>query len=565
MKRSRAKMRMNYRKYFLILFTGYCFTLQAQNFTEILGRPENASVTVNALFDQAVQVYWEYGLTQGNYSGQTAHLNAQANVPVQTDLTGLQADREYYYRCRYRPSGSSGSYQTGTEHSFHTVRPAGATFSFAIEADPHMDTNSLVDAYNLTLQNILGKKPDFLLDLGDIFMSEKLPSKTQANITARHVLYRPLLGSVCHSVPLYLVLGNHEGECGWNGTGTSGSLATMAANTRKLYYANPLPDSFYSGDSIAEPFVGLRGNYYSWEWGDALFIVLDPYWYTSGTSHLEWGWTLGEAQYEWFSRVISQSNAKFKFIFCHQLVGGNGSDGRGGSEFAMYYENGGLNSDSTWGFTAHRPGWSRTVHELMLENRGSIFFHGHDHCYAKQPLDGLIYQEVPQPSSRNITTITGSQYGYKNGVLLPSRGFLLVTVSDSTAKVEYVRTFLSSEEKNGHLNGEVADSYTLRPGTAGTGDLPLGETNAGLVQNYPNPFKEGTSVAYHLEQPGFVSLSIYDMYGREVSAPVSAFQPAGSYTVWLDGHVFRGGMGLYYCRLTTGSYAKTIKMICTGR
>jgi hypothetical protein len=34
----------------------------------------------------------------------------------------------------------------------------------------------------------------------------------------------------------------------------------MATNTRKLYYPNPVPNSFYSGNSIPENYVGIREN-----------------------------------------------------------------------------------------------------------------------------------------------------------------------------------------------------------------------------------------------------------------------------------------------------------------
>ena len=43
---------------------------------------------------------------------------------------------------------------------------------------------------------------------------------------------------------------------------------------------------------------------------------------------------------------------------------------------------------------------------VNILNNASIYFHGHDHCFAKQAKDGIVYQEVPQPSSRNITNFT---------------------------------------------------------------------------------------------------------------------------------------------------------------
>jgi hypothetical protein len=233
----------------------------------------------------------------------------------------------------------------------------------------------------------------------------------------------------------------------------------MASNARNKYFPNPLPDSFYSGNKKSENFVGLRGNYYSWEWGDALFIVLDPYWYTK--TKPDWGWTLGADQFNWFKNVVTTSTAKYKFVFCHQLVGGNGKDARGGSEFAHLFEMGGSNLDGTWGFDFNRPGWVKPIHTLMKENSVTIFFHGHDHFYGKQDKDGIIYQEVPQPSNRNISTLPASQYGYVNGVFLPGRGFLLVTVSDQEVKVEYVVTYLPSEENSSRKNGDVIATYTV--------------------------------------------------------------------------------------------------------
>ena len=63
--------------------------------------------------------------------------------------------------------------------------------------------------------------------------------------------------------------------------------------------ANPYPDGFYSGGSREEKYVGLRESYFSWEWGDALFVVLDPYWNTPQSPELsgDWSLTLGREQY----------------------------------------------------------------------------------------------------------------------------------------------------------------------------------------------------------------------------------------------------------------------------
>jgi len=456
----------------LLLILG-SLRLSAQNFTEILGRPTDSSITLSLLFDQDVEAYWEYGTQPGIYSNTTAVINISDSIPLEYDLLNLQTSTRYYYRTRYRAAGSSSPYLAGSEHSFTTRRPRGSVFKFAVEADPHLDSNTLPASLNLTMQNMLAKGVDFMIDLGDNFLSEKyvlapgqqqLAPGYQQIIKNRTALYRSYFGTLCHSAPLFLTLGNHEGELGWKLNGTDSSMPVIAANMRKLYYPNPYPNSFYTGNDSAEAFVGLRENYYAWEWGDALMIVIDPYWYTRISQRAGWGWTLGSRQYNWLKKTLEQSTAKFKFIFCHQLVGGNGNDARGGSEYADLFENGGRNADSTWGYESARPHWQEPIHALMLQHRVNIYFHGHDHCYAKQDKDGMIYQEVPQPSARNINTFTGSApgYGYANGTLLPSRGFMLVTVSSDSAVVEYVKTFLPNEENGSRRNMDVAHRYVIK-------------------------------------------------------------------------------------------------------
>ena len=61
----------------------------------------------------------------------------------------------------------------------------------------------------------------------------------------------------------------------------------MSANARNLYYLNPDPllDSVLHGQH-GHFISGISGDhaigdYYAFTWGDALFVVIDPYWYTT--------------------------------------------------------------------------------------------------------------------------------------------------------------------------------------------------------------------------------------------------------------------------------------------
>lgn len=122
--------------------------------SEMLGRPTDTSVTVNALADRNLEGYFEYGLTPTIYSGRTSAILFSAGTPIEVVLSGLEPDKQYFYHLRYREVGAS-EFAARAEHTFHTQRPGGSTYTFAIQADPHMDENSDPATYRLTMQNAL--------------------------------------------------------------------------------------------------------------------------------------------------------------------------------------------------------------------------------------------------------------------------------------------------------------------------------------------------------------------------------------------------------------------------
>ena len=110
--------------------------------------------------------------------------------------------------------------------SFQTRRGVSDTFTFVVQADPHLDDNSSTAVYQQALLNELADQPDFLVDLGDTSMAEKCvigtsslcapPSPpSESAVRARTELARRWFETVGHSLPLFLVLGNHDGESGW--------------------------------------------------------------------------------------------------------------------------------------------------------------------------------------------------------------------------------------------------------------------------------------------------------------------------------------------------------------
>lgn len=426
----------------------------------VLGRPTRDSVTASVLAYADREGVIQYGPKAGAPTGKTAVFALKAGEPAEVAIVGLQPDTRYYYRLSTH--AGSDAWTTEPEHSFCTQRLPGNAFTFTLQADPHLDDNTEPAVYLRCLANALADQPDFHIDLGDTFMTDKHRGREIA--AAQYVAQRYYFGQIAHTAPLFLVLGNHDGESGRWLDGTSDNMSIWSNAQRKRYFPNPVPDSFYSGNATKDPHSGLLEDYYAWEWGDALFIVLDPFWFTQRQrgGGDNWSSTLGREQYDWLASTLAKSHARFRFVFLHHLVGGLGKDARGGAEAAPLYEWGGHNPDGADVFKDQRPGWPMPIHELLVKNHVNIVFHGHDHLFVKQDLDGIVYQEVPQPGHPLGGTRSAEEYGYK-GPVLGSSGHLRVSVEARQAVVDYVRAVVPGITRTELANGAVEFRYTVSP------------------------------------------------------------------------------------------------------
>jgi hypothetical protein len=92
------------------------------------------------------------------------------------------------------------------------------------------------------------------------------------------------------------------------------------------------------------------------------------------------------------------------------------------------------------------------------------------------------------------------------------------------------------------------------------------EVAAGFVlfQNYPNPFNPATVIGYRLIVNGYVTLTVYDILGREVVTLVDEEQSPGIYEVEFNVGAYRRfvpASSVYFYHLKAGNYTATKKMI----
>ena len=99
----------------------------------------------------------------------------------------------------------------------------------------------------------------------------------------------------------------------------------------------------------------------------------------------------------------------------------------------------------------------------MADTGVTVFFHGHDHIWAKQELDGVIYQEVGSPADSDYEIPRWAEsYTDKTTILRPNTGYTRVTVSPEQVQVDYIRAYLSKDENDERQTGEVSYSYVIK-------------------------------------------------------------------------------------------------------
>ena len=80
-----------------------------------------------------------------------------------------------------------------------------------------------------------------------------------------------------------------------------------------------------------------------------------------------------------------------------------------------------------------------------------------------------------------------------------------------------------------------------------------------LDQNYPNPFNPNTIIPYSIDKAEFVTLTVYDLLGKEVLTLFEGYSGAGGHSISLNASDLKSGTYIY--RLTAGGKSQMKKMI----
>ncbi len=134
-----------------------------------------------------------------------------------------------------------------------------------------------------------------------------------------------------------------------------------------------------------------------------------------------------------------------------------------------------------------------------------------------------------------------------------------ISLSAFATDTIFVRFRLTSDGATSKF-GWLIDDVSLNPLATGiTESAELLPAEYSLSQNYPNPFNPTTRISYAVKEQVPVTLTVFDLLGKEVRSLVNSVQNAGYYSVELNGSDLSSG--IYFYQIRAGNFIETKKFI----
>jgi hypothetical protein len=116
----------------------------------ILGRPTDTSIEAHIIAETDMDCFFEYGTDLNEFTHQTEIMSIPANDTKMVILKDLKPNTKYFYRL-WQSNIGSNDFQSSLFFTFHTQRSGGTPFTFVVQADSHLDEQSIPELYEITL------------------------------------------------------------------------------------------------------------------------------------------------------------------------------------------------------------------------------------------------------------------------------------------------------------------------------------------------------------------------------------------------------------------------------
>lgn len=137
--------------------------------------------------------------------------------------------------------------------------------------------------------------------------------------------------------------------------------------------------------------------------------------------------------------------------------------------------------------------------------------------------------------------------------------YVAVVPKSETVPKFYVRAADASKQSRTSPYRAPSELYDMKSGMTGVPKQKSNPETFALHQNFPNPFNPSTAITYDIAKSGPVSLTVYDLLGREIQTLVNSVHSPGHFTVIF--HSAGLSSGIYLYRLQSSGMAETKRMM----
>ena len=363
----------------------------------MVSKPTSDSVTVLVKTDISTDVTIDYGLTN-SYGSTTATSTNQTHHEIA--ISSLSPSTTYHYRVTAAENGNASNTTSTSDSTFKTQLGTGNSFSFVVISD-----NQGHD-YSESVTQIQTINPDLIISAGDNIKGTNFTPGSFANYVSHwQSEVFDYIQDLSDHIPFFYALGNHDDAL--NGLYSDG----IAAFEQEV--SNPT--SVSGGE-----------EYYSFDWGDAHFAVLNGTYNGGGSDG-----TIDSTQLTWLQNDLSSTSKKWKFVICHYLIYGE-------------------DAASPWRLSNYSE-----VATVLQNNSAIAWINGHRHMYNRYVKNSIFYISNPNTSDTLIGNDPYANSGGDAGTIANATQYLGFTkVSVTSSRVSMIVY---------QKDGTVIDSFDLVP------------------------------------------------------------------------------------------------------
>ncbi|MEE9552816.1 MAG: T9SS type A sorting domain-containing protein [candidate division Zixibacteria bacterium] len=134
------------------------------------------------------------------------------------------------------------------------------------------------------------------------------------------------------------------------------------------------------------------------------------------------------------------------------------------------------------------------------------------------------------------------------------------TFEDITGNLPYLDIYSLAIDTEGRLLAGTDNGVYINDFVTGMEDeKALLPDSPVLNQNYPNPFNGSTRISFAIPEAGYVTITVYDMLGRETRTLLDGPMEAGENSVVFDAPELSSGV--YFYRLEAGEFSDTKRLM----